>query len=60
MTISVMIKGKDVMVAMRAEGKGDTVGDLFRPVKPGGEFFGVTYDELMKLGSGQHTIKPKK
>lgn len=62
MIINLMIHGKEVIAALRAEGEGKTQGDLFRNIKPGGNFFGVTYAELLKLGSGEHTIPnlPKK
>lgn len=38
--------GTAVRVQLRAEGTG-TIGDSFADVRPGQEFFGWTYDELV-------------
>lgn len=47
-----------VHVQARAEGDG-AVGDLVREIKPGESFLGWSYDELVKLGDGQHELEAK-
>lgn len=45
-----------VVVRARAEGDG-VIGDMIEDIHRGEAFFGVTYDEMKKRGSGKLTVK---
>jgi 2-polyprenyl-3-methyl-5-hydroxy-6-metoxy-1,4-benzoquinol methylase len=41
-----------VFLQARMTGPGDMIGDVVREVEPGGEFYGLSYRELQKVGAG--------
>lgn len=45
----------DILVQARMEGDG-IVGDLQQTVRQGGEFLGHDFDELTRLGEGEHDL----
>ncbi len=46
----------DILVQARAEGPGGIVGDMEETVRHGGDFLGHDYDELKRLGDGEHEL----
>lgn len=46
----------DIIVQARAEGNGGMLGDMQQTVRQGGEFLGHDYDELKRLGEGEHDL----
>ncbi len=56
MIVFLQIKDDTILVQARAEGVGGIVGDMEQLVQPGGDFAGHGYDELKRLGEGEHDI----
>lgn len=46
----------DILVQARAEGDDGMVGDMGQIVRHGGDFMGHDYDELTRLGEGEHDL----
>jgi hypothetical protein len=38
---------------------GEIEGDLAHPIRAGQEYLGYTYEELRRLGDGEHELKTK-
>ena len=55
--LAVYPEEKVIEVRARAEGEGGMVGDLNEEVHPGESFLGWTYDELLRLGDGEHILQ---
>ncbi len=45
----------DIEVRARMEGD-DIVGDMSQVVRPGGDFGGIPFADLQKLGPGEHDL----
>lgn len=44
-------------VVVRAVMEGDgMIGDFVQPIGPGEDFYGTPFDELVKLGPGEHDL----
>ena len=50
----------EIRVQARFEGDGDMIGDMMQVVQPGESFGGVSFEQLSKLGPGEHEIDPEK
>lgn len=58
MKVYLTVEKNRVLIAARAEGEG-MLGDLFEEVRPGESFWGFSYEDLKKHGSGELEISEK-
>ncbi len=60
MTVFLVCDAEEQTVLVQATLEGNTgKGHIREQVRPDEDFFGHTYDELMRLGSGRHELEPK-
>lgn len=52
----VTINADDQRVFIMAVSEGEPRAEIFEEIKNGEDFFGITYDDLIRLGPGVHDI----
>lgn len=56
MKVWVTINADDQRVFIMAVSESEPRAEIFEEVKNGEDFFGITYDDLIRLGPGVHDI----
>jgi hypothetical protein len=60
MVVHLTFRHNMIAIMARAESEdGLTVGDMFMTIYPGEDFLGYTYNELYRLGEGEHELARK-